>query len=340
MTHFSALDVAPVWNGTTVATAIRGVGALAVALEPLGYRRFWIGEHHNTPSLTATATAVLVGQVASRTKNLRVGSGDVLLPNHPPLVVAEQFGTLEALHPGRIDLGVGRASGTDSVTAPMLSHTSSADDLDPLRAFLCGSADDPVVATPALGQSPPVFLLGTSPGSAVMAGRAGLPYAFAHHINPAATAESLEAYRASFVPTDAQPTPLTILAAFVLVAPDDVAARRLVSPYVLGKLWMRSRRMVVLPSWDDVKQHAWTSAELDFAETWAARQLVGGPETVSNRLGRLLRLTGADEVMGMTLTPDHQDRVASYQRLALIVTALSEPTHRGHRVHTTTGGTP
>lgn len=339
MTGISALDVAPVWNGTTVRAAINAVADLAVAAETLGYNRFWIGEHHNTPSLTATATAVLVGHVAERTRTIRVGSGGVLLPNHPPLVVAEQFGTLEALHPRRIDLGVGRAAGTDPMTAVMLSHTSGLDDLDLLRSFLTGSHEDAVVAAPALGQSPPVFLLGSSLGSAVRAGRAGLPYAFAHHINPTATTESLDAYRSEFVATSANPAPLAIVAAFVLVGKNDGDAWRLAAPYVLAKRWMTSRRLVVFPNHRDAEQHAWTAADLAFAEGWAAHQLVGAPDTVSDRLTRLLAATGADEVMALTLTPDLLDRVASYNRFARVVRAFEDPTQCG-RVHMSAGGTP
>ena len=156
MIDVSALDIAPVWSGDGVADAIRRVGDLAAAVEDWGYARFWIGEHHNTPALAAAATPVLVAHAAGRTRVMRVGSGGVLLPNHPPLVVAEQFATLEALHPGRIDLGVGRASGADPLTASMLGHPSTGDDLAFLRRLLRPLTADPLIATPALAGAPPV----------------------------------------------------------------------------------------------------------------------------------------------------------------------------------------
>ncbi|MEU8516733.1 LLM class flavin-dependent oxidoreductase [Kitasatospora sp. NPDC048722] len=320
----SVLDVVPVFAGGTATQALRDTVALAPAVEALGYLRYWVAEHHNTPSLATSAPGVLVGSLAAVTTTLKVGSGGVLLPNHAPLVVAEQFGTLEALHPGRIDLGLGRAPGTDPLTAralrrvPELGQDDFAHQIAELDGYFApASPDSGIVAVPAADGRPDLWMLGSSPSSAQAAGALGLPYAFAHQINPHAAAHALELYRRSFRPSAHLDRPRTLVAALVTVAETDDAARAAAAPYLLGKIRMRMvPRFDAFPSARETAAHVFSPAERQFLDDLVEPQLVGGPETVREKLTDLVARTGADELMALTIVPDQTERLRSFELLA------------------------
>jgi luciferase family oxidoreductase group 1 len=326
----SVLDVVPVFEGGTATAALRDTVALAPRIEALGFRRYWVAEHHNTPSLATSAPGVLIGRLAAATSTLRVGSGGVLLPNHAPLVVAEQFGTLEALHPGRIDLGLGRAPGTDPLTARALRRAPErgGDDFAQQIAELDGyfAPADPasgIVAVPAADGRPELWALGSSPSSAQLAGVLGLPYAYAHQINPFATVPALDAYRAAFRPSPHLSAPRTLVAALATVADSDKDAWRVAAPYLLGKIAMRSvPRFDAFPSAATAAAHAFTPAERAFLDDLAEPQLIGGPDTVRGKLAALVAATGADEVMALTVVPDQQERLRSFELLAQAAQAV------------------
>src|SRR5256714_530891 len=241
----SVLDLAPVATGSSVGEALRNSLALARHVERLGYRRHWVAEHHNMPGIASSAPAVLIAHLASVTSTIRVGSGGVMLPNHQPLVIAEQFGTLEALHPGRIDLGIGRAPGTDPVTAHALRRAASpsADDLPQqlaeLLAFFAGTFPR-ITAVPGAGQQPAVWLLGSSDFSARLAGELGLPFSFAHHFMPMNTLAALDIYRRHFRPSEILAEPYAMVGVAVVCAETDEQARWIHGPAALSFLRLRS----------------------------------------------------------------------------------------------------
>ncbi|MEY9841201.1 LLM class flavin-dependent oxidoreductase [Streptacidiphilus sp. EB103A] len=320
----SVLDVVPVFEGGTATDALRATVALAPQVEQLGYRRYWVAEHHNTPSLATSAPGILVGQLAAATTTLRVGSGGVLLPNHAPLVVAEQFGTLEALHPGRIDLGLGRAPGTDPLTARALRRAPDrgeddfSSQIEELSSYFApGDPLTGIVAVPAADGRPDLWVLGSSPSSGRLAGALGLRYAFAHQINPQATESALERYRSAFRPSRQLDRPRTLIAALVTVAEDDGTAWEVASPYLLGKIRMRTvRRFEAFPSPHSTTRHSYSSAERSFLDDLVEPQLIGSPATVRRKLAELVRRTGADELMALTVVPDQEQRLRSFQLLA------------------------
>jgi luciferase family oxidoreductase group 1 len=321
----SVLDLAPVPAGGTSRQALADTVALAREVERLGYGRFWVAEHHGMPGVASSAPAVLIGAIAAATSTIRVGSGGVMLPNHAPLVVAEQFGTLEALHPGRIDLGLGRAPGTDPATASALRRGASADDfpqeLLALRSFFDGSWPDrhpwsSLQAVPALGNGPAVWLLGSSGYSAQLAGHLGLPFSFAHHFAPQGTLQALELYRSSFRPSDVLSAPYAMVCASVVLADSDERARELAMPGALSFLRLRSGRPGLLPSVDEALSYPYAPHERAFVEQRLAQQSIGAPATVRASLERLLDDTGADELMVTTMVPDPADRLRSFSDLA------------------------
>ena len=326
-TPLSVLDLAPVPAGGSSRQALADTVALARHVERLGYGRFWVAEHHGMPGVASSAPAVLIGAVAAATSTIRVGSGGVMLPNHAPLVVAEQFGTLEALHPGRIDLGLGRAPGTDPATASALRRGTSADDfpqeLSALRSFFSGhwSAGHPwssLQAVPALGNGPAVWLLGSSGYSAQLAGLLGLPFSFAHHFAPHGTLQALELYRTSFRPSDVLDAPYAMVCASVVLADTDERALELAMPGALSFLRLRSGRPGLLPTVEEALSYDYAPHERAFVEQRLAQQAVGGPETVQAALERLLDQTGADELMVTTMVHDPADRLQSFDRLAAL----------------------
>ena len=320
----SVLDLAPVPAGGSSRQALADTVALAQRVEQLGYARFWVAEHHGMPGVASSAPAVLIGAVAAATERIRVGSGGVMLPNHAPLVVAEQFGTLEALHPGRIDLGLGRAPGSDPATSSALRRGASADDfpqeLLALQSFFDGQWPQghpwrSLQAVPALGNGPAVWLLGSSGYSAQLAGLLGLPFSFAHHFAPQGTLAALELYRSSFRPSQVLDAPHAMLCASVVVADTDAEARELAMPGALAFLRLRSGRPGLLPSVEQALGYPYAPHERAFVDQRLAEQSVGGPETVRASLDRLLAETGVDELMVTTMVHDPADRLRSFALL-------------------------
>ena len=321
----SVLDLAPVPSGGTSRQALADTLTLAQHVERLGYGRFWVAEHHGMPGVASSAPAVLIGAVAAVTERIRVGSGGVMLPNHAPMVVAEQFGTLEALHPGRIDLGLGRAPGTDPATASALRRGASADDfpheLLALRSFFDGrwAPGHPwasLQAVPALGNGPAVWLLGSSGYSAQLAGLLGLPFSFAHHFAPQGTVQAMELYRSSFRPSEVLDAPYAMVCASVVLADTDERALELAMPSALSFLRLRSGRPSVLPTVEEALTYPYAPHERAFVEQRLAQQSLGGPDTVRASLQQLLSRTAADELMVTTMVPEPAERLRSFSALA------------------------
>ncbi len=324
----SVLDLAPVTSGTTVGAALRNSLDLAQRTERLGYHRYWVAEHHNMPGIASSAPAVLIGHLASVTERMRIGAGGVMLPNHAPLVVAEQFGMLEALHPGRIDLGIGRAPGTDQVTARALRRTAdalSADDfpeqLSDLMSFFSGvfPADNPmrtITAVPGLGHQPALWLLGSSGYSAQVAGMLGLPFSFAHHFASENTEPALALYRKAFRPSDVLETPYAMIGVSVLCADTDEHARWLAAPGGLAFLRLAQGRPGPFPTPEEAAAYPYTAQDLRIIESRASNSVVGSPAAVQRLLDELVARTQVDELMVTTITPSHDDRVRSYEMLA------------------------
>ena len=323
----SVLDLAPVPAGRTPHEAVTATLELARTVEDLGFTRYWLAEHHNMPGIASSAPAVLIGAVAAATRRIRVGSGGVMLPNHPPLVVAEQFGTLDALHPGRVDLGIGRAPGTDGATARALRRSVdalSADDfpeqLGELLAFLRGDfpAGHPykaIRAVPAPQHAVPLWLLGSSGYSAQVAGALGLPFAFAHHFSARNTLPALDLYRDAFTPSAILDAPYAMVAVQVVCAQDDERARFLAGSGALSFVRLAQGRPGPLPTPEEAAAHDYTAQERAIVADRLAGQAVGGPETVARVLSELVAATGADELMLTTVVHDPAERLASFRRV-------------------------
>ncbi|SCL71271.1 LLM class flavin-dependent oxidoreductase [Micromonospora chersina] len=319
----SVLDLAPVAATGSAGEALRHTTELARRTEELGYRRFWVAEHHNMPAIASSAPAVLLAHLAAHTSTIRLGSGGVMLPNHAPLVVAEQFGTLEALHPGRIDLGIGRAPGTDQVTALALRRTMeglSAEhfprELADLMNYFSGAEPGPITATPGRGQSPAVWLLGSSGFSAQLAGLLGLPFSFAHHFSAQNTIPALQLYRQSFRPSQWLEQPYAMVAVNAVCAETDERAEWLAGPAGLSLLKLRSGRPEPLVSPEEAAAYPYSEFEREFVAQRREGQATGSPETVARQLGALLERTGADELMLTTMVYDVADRVRSFELIA------------------------
>lgn len=320
----SVLDLAPVAAGTTSGQALRNTSELAIRAEELGYRRFWVAEHHNMPAIASSAPAVLIAHLAAVTSGIRVGSGGVMLPNHAPLVVAEQFGTLEALHPGRIDLGIGRAPGTDQLTALALRRTMeglSAEDfpaeLGNLMALFLGDDERArITAVPGKGDMPAIWLLGSSGFSAQLAGMLGLPFSFAHHFSAANTIPALALYRESFRPSRWLERPYAMVAVSAVCADTDERARWLCGPAALSFLQLRSGNPQPLVTPEQAAAYPYSEREREFAADRFTGQAVGSPETVRQSLADLLQRTAADELMLTAQVYDIQDRIRSYELIA------------------------
>jgi luciferase family oxidoreductase group 1 len=322
------LDLAPVATGSSVAEALGNSLDLARQAEQLGYLRHWVAEHHNMPGIASSAPAVLIAHLAGVTSTLRVGSGGVMLPNHQPLVIAEQFGMLEALHPGRIDLGIGRAPGTDQITAYALRRAAdpSADDLPTqlaeLLAFFSGSFPH-ITAVPGAGNTPAIWLLGSSGFSARVAAELGLPFSFAHHFMPQNTLAALDIYRRHFRPSQTLPEPCAMIGVAVVCADSDEHARWLHGPAKLSFLRLRSGHPSTLPSPEEAAAYQYTPSERDFIDTWTATHIVGSPSTVQEGLLNLQQRTGVGELILTTNVHDHTDRLRSYHLIAETLTARS-----------------
>jgi luciferase family oxidoreductase group 1 len=320
----SVLDLSPVAVGTTSGQALNHTTELARRTEELGYHRFWVAEHHNMPAIASSAPAVLIAHLAAATSRIRVGSGGVMLPNHAPLVVAEQFGTLEALHPGRIDLGIGRAPGTDQLTALALRRTMeglSAEAFPQELQDLIGlfSGDDPqqrITASPGRGDMPAIWLLGSSGFSAQLAGLLGLPFSFAHHFSSANTVPALALYRESFRPSQWLERPYAMVAVNTVCADTDKRARWLSGPAGLSFVHLRTGRPQPLATPEEAAAYPYSDVDRQIMEQRSAGQAIGSPETVARQLAGLLERTGADELMLTAMVYDIEDRIRSFELVA------------------------
>ncbi len=336
----SVLDLATVGSGCTATDALRTSVEIARVAETRGYHRMWVAEHHSMPGVASSSPAVILAHLAAHTATLRLGSGGVMLPNHAPLVIAEQFGTLEALAPGRIDLGLGRAPGTDGATAAALRRTDSlregADEfprqLSELTHFLDDAFPDghpyarihaipgPVQATAPGGvqspHRPSVWLLGSSGFSAQLAGALGLPFSFAHHFSAANTVPALALYRESFRPSEVLDRPYASIGVSALAAEDPAEARRQVLSGALGMLRLRTGRPGLIPTPDEAEAYRFSPVEREFVESWLGNVVYGDPGTVRAGLDELAARTGADELVITANAHTPGARLRSYELIA------------------------
>jgi luciferase family oxidoreductase group 1 len=329
MLPVSILDLAPIVAGAAAADALRNSLDLAQHAERWGYNRFWLAEHHNATGIASAATAVVIAHVAAGTTTIRVGAGGIMLPNHSPLVIAEQFGTLAALHSGRIDLGLGRAPGTDQLTLRALRRTPSSADSFPqdvleLQALLGDPQPGQTVqAIPGTGSHVPLWILGSSLFGAQLAAMLGLPYAFASHFAPDALLPALDLYRAEFRPSEQLQRPYAMVAANVIAADDDKQARRLfTSQQQSFTNIFRARRGQLPAPIDDIETY-WSAEEKLRVSSMLRRSFVGSAETVEHGLLSFAEETGADELIVATAIHDHSSRLRSYEILAGVRQALT-----------------
>lgn len=321
---FSVLDLSPVIEGATPADAFRNTLSLAQHAERLGYKRFWLAEHHNMPGIASAATSVVIGYVAGGTSKIRVGSGGIMLSNHAPLLIAEQFGTLESLYPNRIDLGLGRAPGTDMVTERALRRRlDAADDfpeqLEELRFFLNEPvANQKIQAVPGGGLNIPIWLLGSSGFSAKLAGELGLPFAFAGHFSPENILPALELYRKTFSPSEVLTKPYAMLAINVIAAETDREAEILASSQYQSFLRLvRGNPGKIQPPVEDMDS-VWDEREKAAVNARVGGSIIGSAETIKAGLERMLETTKADELMINAMIYDHTARLRSYEIVAAV----------------------
>ncbi|WP_372441039.1 LLM class flavin-dependent oxidoreductase [Actinacidiphila acididurans] len=336
----SVLDLVTVGSGFTASDALRTSVEIARVAEARGYHRMWVAEHHSMPGVASSSPAVILAHLAAHTRTLRLGSGGVMLPNHAPLVIAEQFGTLEALAPGRIDLGLGRAPGTDGATAAALRRSDglreAADDFPQALMELIRFLDDdfpdahpyarihavpgPVQATAPGGvqspDRPSIWLLGSSGFSAQLAGRLGLPFSFAHHFSAANTIPALALYRESFRPSDILDRPYASIGVAALAADDPAQARRQVLAGALSMLRLRTGRPGLVPTPEEAEAYEFSPVEQEFTESWMANIIHGDPETVRSGLDALVARTGADELVITSNAHTPAVRLRSYDLIA------------------------
>jgi luciferase family oxidoreductase group 1 len=320
----SILDLAFVPSGATPADALRNTLDLAQHAERWGYHRFWLAEHHNMPGIASAATAVVIGYVAGGTRAIRVGAGGIMLPNHPPLVVAEQFGTLESLYPGRIDLGLGRAPGTDQRTLRALRRTPASADTFPndvleLQALLGPAREGQTIhAVPGTGTEVPLWILGSSLFGARLAAELGLPYAFASHFLPGALMHALDIYRSTFKPSRQLQRPFAMAGVNVVAAETDAEARALFTSIQQQFAHLfRGTAGRLPPPIDDIDAY-WTPAEKAQASAMLACSFVGEPATVARGLHAFVAQTRVDEVIVASAIFDHGARLRSYEMLARV----------------------
>jgi luciferase family oxidoreductase group 1 len=325
----SVLDLVGMRAGEPAGSAIARSVNLAQHVEQLAYKRYWLAEHHSIPGLACSATPLLIGHVAAATKTIRVGSGGVMLPNHAPLVVAEQFGTLEALYPGRIDLGLGRAPGGDFLTMRALRRDlgQRGEDfpalLEELHTYLGPERPGQAVrAIPGQGSNVPIMLLGSSDFSARLAGMLGLPFAFAAHFAPDYLYAAARLYREVFRPSEALPSPYLMVAVPIIAAETDAAAKRLfTTPQQRFLRLIRSQPVELLPTVDSMEL-LWREHERAAVENRLRAAIVGSDATVKAGLQKLVDDTAADEVIVVTDTYEHADRIESYRRVAGIAATI------------------
>jgi luciferase family oxidoreductase group 1 len=330
MVPFSVLDLSPIVAGGTAGEALQRSRDLARHVERLGYRRFWLAEHHNMPGIASAATAVALADIAAATSRIRIGSGGVMLPNHAPLIVAEQFGTLAALHPGRVDLGIGRAPGTDQRTARALrrSRHDSVDtfpeDVIELQAwFRPAEPDQAVQAVPGAGLEVPIWLLGSSLYSAELAAALGLRFAFASHFAPDLLSEALSRYRGQFRPSRELAQPYAMAAIQVIAAPTDAAAQRLFTSLQQSFVQLHRGRPIPLPPPVDSMDAIWSPGERAGVDRAFREAVIGSPATVRSGIAAFLERTHVDELMVSAMIYDHAARLQSFEIVAEVRDALS-----------------
>ncbi|TMS57812.1 LLM class flavin-dependent oxidoreductase [Imbroritus primus] len=323
MIPFSVLDLSPITQGSDAATAFRNTLELARLAERLGYRRYWLAEHHNMPGIASAATAVVIGHVAGGTRTIRVGAGGIMLPNHSPLVIAEQFGTLASLYPGRIDLGLGRAPGTDQTTARALRrdilHASDRfpEDVAELQQYFRPSRPGQAIrAIPGDGLEVPLWLLGSSLFGAQLAAMMGLPFAFASHFAPDQLMTAISLYRANFRPSETLDKPHVMVAASVFAADTDEEGRRLATSLQQQFLNLRRGAPGQLPPPVDDMDAIWSPAERLNVERALACSVAGAPQTVRQGLAAFIAQTQADELMLTAQIYDHAARMRSFEIVA------------------------
>ncbi len=327
MIPLSVLDLSPVSAGSPAAQALRNSLELARLADRLGYTRYWVAEHHNLPNIASSAPEIMIGQICAVTERIRVGSGGVMLPNHAPLMVAERFKVLEALYPDRIDLGLGRAPGTDPATSYMLRRRQGVSEEDDFlerfqelmlletRAFPEGHPFHNVRAMPSEVKLPPIYLLGSSDYSAQLAGQIGAAFAFAHHFATFDAVEAMKLYRDNFRPSAAHAEPYAILATHVVCADTDAEAERLASTVELNFVRRVKGEYLPLASPEDAAKYEYSPVDQARIAQNRSRLTVGSPAMVKARLHPLITATQADELMVTTMVFDHQARRRSYELL-------------------------
>ncbi|MFC7064800.1 LLM class flavin-dependent oxidoreductase [Brucella rhizosphaerae] len=320
MIPLSVLDLSPVPEGSDAGQSLRNTLELAQQAERLGFTRYWLAEHHNMPGIASAATSVVIGHVAAGTSTIRVGAGGIMLPNHSPLVIAEQFGTLASLFPGRIDLGLGRAPGTDQLTAHALRRNleSSANDfprdvVELLNYFKPVDPAQRVQAVPGAGLNVPVWILGSSLFGAQLAAMLGLPYGFASHFAPADMERAVELYRDRFEPSEYLQKPYVMLGLNVIAADTDEEAHHLFTSQLQAFVNLRSVRPGKLPAPVEGYQEQLDPAAQALVRQMLSCRVVGGPETVEKGIREFAERTGADELMVTGMIFDHQKRLRSYE---------------------------
>ena len=321
---YSVLDLAPIKKGSTARESFKNTVDLAQHVEKWGYKRYWMAEHHNMPGIASSATSILIGHVASQTSTIRVGSGGIMLPNHAPLVIAEQFGTLESLFPGRIDLGLGRAPGTDQLTAYALGRdlSSGGENFPEQVSELLGyfnsenASNMTVRAIPGQGLQVPIWLLGSSAYSAQLAGLLGLPFSFASHFSPENTLPALALYRNSFQPSDVLDKPYAIVCVNVIAADEDDEAIKLstsLQQHHLGII--RNKRGLLQPPVENIDDIC-SDYEKAILGQRLSTSIIGNPETVKKKLEAFANQTNADEIMVNGQIFDHEARLHSFEIVA------------------------
>mgnify|MGYP001416525149 FL=1 len=322
MVPLSILDLVRITEETDARGALLNARDLARHAEKWGYKRFWVAEHHNIPSIASSATSVVIAHIAAGTEKIRVGAGGIMLPNHSPLVIAEQFGTLELLFPGRIDLGLGRAPGTDQLTLRALRRSPLAADNFPqdvveLQALLAPAQPGQLIrAIPGEGTKVPLWILGSSTFGAMLAAELGLPYAFASHFAPQQLMTALEIYRSRFKPSEQLDRPYAMVGVNIIAAETDAEARRLATTQQMSFTQLvRGTRTVSRPPIDDIETF-WTPAEKTQVMQMLARSIIGSPSTVRAGMEALIAETGADELIIVSDVYDHQARLRSFELIA------------------------
>ncbi len=322
MTALSLLELVRVTQETDAGMALDNARDLASHAEQWGYKRVWVAEHHNMAGIASAATSIVIAHIAGGTRKIRVGAGGIMLPNHAPYIIAEQFGTLERLYPGRIDLGLGRAPGTDQIAVRAMRRSASASeqfpqDVQELQAFLAPAAPDQrIIAVPAAGTNVPLWILGSSNFGATLAAELGLPYAFASHFAPDMLLPALDIYRSRFKPSKQLDRPYAMAGINVIAADTDDEAKRLATTQQMSFADMfRERQGLSKPPIDDIETY-WSPQEKAQAMRMLARSVVGTADTVRTGLQAFVAETGADELMIVSDVYDHQARLHSVELIA------------------------